>query len=208
MKLNTLQLKRAFGTALFTLLLSVAGVTNVFAQTFTSGNLNFSLNDDGASVTVTGHVDGTAATGELVIPESVELYGTTYPVTAIGYQAFRNCSGLTGSLVIPNSVVTISNYAFYNCYNLTDSLMLGNAVQSIGEQAFYYCRFTGTLIIPESVTYIYSHAFSYCNFTSLHYNATNCSINNTWIYYCFLRGQYDPDRSHTNQRCRATIYHA
>ena len=107
-----LLLKRATRAALLFLLLGVAGLTNVFAQTFTVGNLNYSINDDGATVTVTGHVDGTAATGELVIPESVEMYGTTYPVTTIGNSAFYNCTGLTGSLVIPNSVIAIEYRAF------------------------------------------------------------------------------------------------
>ena len=68
MKVRILQWKRAAIAVLFTLLLSVAGVTNVFAQTFTQGNLNYSINSDGATVTVTGHVDGQNATGELVIP--------------------------------------------------------------------------------------------------------------------------------------------
>lgn len=182
MKVRILHRKRAVFAVLLTLLLSVAGVTNAFAQTFTSGNLNYSLNDDGASVTVTGHVDGTDATGELVIPESVELYGTTYPVTVIGSSAFSGCSGLTGTLVIPNSVIYISNYAFYYCHNMQGSLVLGNGVKTIDNYAFYYCGFTGTLTIPENVTIIRERAFGACyNFTSLIYNAINCSIYDTWL---------------------------
>lgn len=186
MIIKFLHWKRAAFSVLFTLLLSVAGVTNVFAQTFTSGNLNYSLNDDGATVTVTGHVDGTAATGELVIPESVELYGTTYPVTVIGESAFQNCYNLTGDLVIPNSVITIGYRAFYYCSGFTGSLTIGNAVQTISGYAFYYCNFTGTLTIPESVTYISYNVFDYCDFTSLNFNATNCSsISGSWLNNCY-----------------------
>ena len=209
MKRKSLRLKRAVRAALLVLLLSAAGLTNALAQTFTQGNLTYSLNNDGASVTVTGHVDGTAATGELVIPESVELYGTTYPVTVIGSSAFTYCSGLTGDLVIPNSVVTIGSYAFQgcygftgsltlgdavqtisysafsDCYGFTGSLTLGDAVQTIGDHAFRYCYgFTGSLTIPESVNYIGSQAFDYCRgFTTLNYNATNCSVSNNWLLY-------------------------
>ena len=147
MQLKPLRQRWAAFAVLFTLLFSVAGVTNAFAQAFTLGNLNYSLNDDGASVTVTGHVDGTSATGELVIPESVELYGTTYPVTVIGSNAFSECYGLTGSLAIPNSVTTIGSEAFYGCYGFTGSLTLGDAVQSIGNYAFSNCGFTGELTI-------------------------------------------------------------
>ena len=169
-------------TALLVLLLSVAGLTNAVAQTFTQGNLNYTLNDDGASVTVTGHVDGQSATGELVIPESVELYGTTYPVTVIGYEAFYGCSGLTGDLVIPNSVITIGQYAFYYCTGFT-LLTLGDAVESISYEAFYNCyNLTGSLTIPESVTSISNYVFRFCSFTSLNYNAINCSVGGDWIY--------------------------
>ena len=53
-------------------------------------------------------------TGEVVIPESVEYNGNTYPVTSIGYEAFYNCSRLT-SVTIPNSVTSIESSAFYGC---------------------------------------------------------------------------------------------
>lgn len=183
MRAIILHSKRAVLSVLFILLLSALGLTNAMAQTFTFGDLNYSLNDDGASVTVTGHVDGQNATGELVIPESVELYGTSYPVTVIGSSAFYGCSGLTGSLVIPNSVITIGSYAFQYCYGGFTSLTLGNSVQSIGYEAFYYCYgLTGTLTIPESVTSISGYSFYYCSgFTSLNFNATNCSVSDTWL---------------------------
>lgn len=183
MSIKYLHLKKAVLPVLLILLLSAVGMTNAMAQTFTQGNLNYSINSDGATVTVTGHVDGTSATGELVIPESVELYGTTYPVTVIGYEAFYNCSGLTGSLVIPNSVTTIGQRAFCYCTGINGTMTLGDAVRDIGYAAFYYCNFTGTLTVPESVTSIDGNAFYHCyGFTSLNYNAINCSyVNSSWL---------------------------
>lgn len=50
-----------------------------------------------------------AATGEIVIPNSV---------TSIGNRAFYLCSGLT-SITIPNSVISIGSYAFAGCGGLT-----------------------------------------------------------------------------------------
>ena len=158
MKIKILRLKRATRLALLTLLLCVAGLTNAVAQSFTVGNLNYSINDDGASVTVTGHVDGQNASGELVIPESVEQYGITYPVTVIGESAFFDCYRLTGSLVIPNSVVSIGYMSFRNCSG-----------------------FTGSLTIPENVAVIDWCSFGNCGFTTLNYNATDCSVNSDWI---------------------------
>ena len=198
MRIRILQLKKTAFAALFVMLLSVVGVTKGFAQTFTVGNLNYSVNDDGVSVTVTGHVDGQNATGELVIPEVVEYYGNSYPVTKIRESAFSYCPGLTGSLVIPNSVITIEGYAFEYDSGLTGSLTIGNSVQYIGDCSFRGCGFTGSLTISGSVTTIGNDAFQCgftglitipeniqnigrsvfygCNFTTLNYNAINCYI--------------------------------
>ncbi len=198
MRIKTLQMKKTVFAVLVGLLLSVAGVTNAFAQTFTVGNLNYSVNDDGVSVTVTGHVDGTNATGELVIPENVEYYGNSYPVTKIRESAFSYCPGLTGSLVIPNSVITIEQYAFEYDSGLTGSLTIGNSVQYIGNCSFrgcgftgsltisgsvttigsdaFQCGFTGVITIPENIQNIGSSVFYGCNFTTLNYNAINCYV--------------------------------
>ena len=81
------------------------------AQTFTSGNLKYSVNADSVSVTVTGHIYGQNAHGELIIPESVNHEGTDYAVTIIGDSAFYYCKWLTGSLNIPNSVISIGKKA-------------------------------------------------------------------------------------------------
>ena len=197
MKEKLLHRKRAAFTVLFTLLLSVAGVTNVFAQSFTVDNLNYNINDDEASVTVTGYV-GTSTTGDLVIPENVNYYGTTYSVTVIGENAFYDC-GLTGTLTIGNTVHTIGNSAFSEC-SFTGTLTIPNSVTTIGESAFSSCTgFTGVLTIPENVQYIGKYAFSDCvGFTSLYYNAINCYIeveeHSEWYgedeYYWWYEGMW------------------
>ena len=125
--------------------------------------LIYSINDDGVSVTVTGHVDGTAAMGPIIIPETKTIDGITYTVTDIGNWAFSDCSGLTGDLVIPNSVVTIGGRAFMNCTGFTGSLTIGQSVTFIGNAAFSGCSgFTGSLTIPNSVTTISWRAFYSC----------------------------------------------
>ena len=193
--------------ALFVLLLGVVGVTKVMAQDFSVGNLNYTINEDGTTVTLTGHVDGTNATGNLVIPSSVTYYGSAYAVTAIANSAFKDCNSLTGSLVIPNSVNYIGGGAFMGCTGYTGSLNIPNAVTYIGGNAFNGCTgFTGSLNIPNAVTYIGGGAFNGCTgfsgsltigeavsqihgsafantgFTTLNFNAKNCTaFNSSWL---------------------------
>ena len=56
-------------------------------------------------------------TGSIVIPETVDYKGKTYPVTGIGDGAFYFCSGLTG-VTLPSSLTSIGEYAFYGCTGL------------------------------------------------------------------------------------------
>ena len=84
-------------------------------------------------------------------------------MTSIGPDAFFNCSGFTGDLIIPNSVTTIGTQAFYHCSGFTGNLTIGNSVTSIQENAFSGCTgLTGSLTIPNSVTSIGRYAFYNC----------------------------------------------
>lgn len=172
--------------ALFVLLLGVVGVTKVVAQDFSVGNLNYTINEDGSSVTLLGHVNGVDATGNLVIPSNVTYYGSSYAVTAIANSAFRNCKSLVGNLVIPNSVITIGEAAFRDCSGFTGSLTLSANVTSIGHLAFFGCGFTGALTIPESVGWVGGRAFYLNNFTTLNFNAVNCGTYSDWLDYTYL----------------------
>ena len=168
------------------------------AQTFTAGDLNYSVNADGVSVTVTGHaLDYEHANGPLVIPESVNYQGTDYAVTNIGNaaflyyfyltslslpnslvtienSAFAYCSGFTGDLIIPNSVVTIEESAFFTCYSFDGDFVLGNSLTTIGDGAFNSCDgLHGVLNIPSSLESIGTMAFRYCNFSGMTVDPAN-----------------------------------
>ena len=79
------------------LLLEVAGMVKGYAITI--GDLNYSLNDNTLTASVTGHKNGTAANGMLIIPETVSYNGRTYTVTLVGGYAFCSCSNLNVSSI-------------------------------------------------------------------------------------------------------------
>lgn len=142
------------------LFVGIIGTFKLNAQ-FIVGELEYCWNGEG--FTVCGHVDGHNATGELNIPESVTYYdGNNYAVTRIGEGAFNECSGLTGTLIIPNSIIEIEHYAFYGCSGFTGSLAIPSSVISIGFNAYYGCSGLTSVSIPASVTTIYYQSFACC----------------------------------------------
>ena len=117
--------------------------------------------------------------GEITLP----YYLGGYPVTTIGENAFRNCDNLTG-VIIPNSVLNISNCAFAYCDVLVN-ITIPNSVKSIGNQAFVYCQQLSSIVIPDSVTSIGNAAFMSCeNLTSVTLPEGLTKISNSMFSYC------------------------
>ena len=81
--------------------------------------------------------------GEIILPTTVYYNDTPYSVTAVGDNAFNNCRDLSGTLTIPEGIL------------------------SLGSRAFRSCGFTA-LVIPQSLEVIvssdngYGTAFVYC----------------------------------------------
>ena len=120
-----------------------------------SKGLEFTLNDDGKSYSVSGI--GSCTDTNIVIPNTYN----GMPVTSIGDWAFDGCSSLT-SIVIPDSVTSIGNRAFCYCSSLT-SIVIPNSVTSIGWSAFYDCSSLTNIEIPDSVTSIDYATFYDCS---------------------------------------------
>lgn len=73
------------------------------------------------------------------------------------------------SVIIPESVTTISDYSFYNCKDL-ETITIPNTINEIEYSAFSGCSKLKNLSIPGSVTNIGANAFYEC------YNLTEIDI--------------------------------
>lgn len=87
------------------------------------------------------------ASGDYVIPESVEYEGVTYTVTAISGLAFSN-SEIT-SVVIPNTVTLIYGSAFNDCKQLT-SVYIPASVTHIRWNPFEGCISLTSIKVDEA----------------------------------------------------------
>ena len=74
---------------------------------------------------------------------------------------FSNKTGLTGTLIIPDSVITIGERAFTGCNNI-DTLIIGNSVTSVGQYAFNGCTGLDSLVIGNAISTIGQYAFYGC----------------------------------------------
>lgn len=130
---------------------AVAAPTNEIIQ----GNLkytvnNYTVNDDGKSVTVSGTSESTSEKPtQLNIESSISSNGKNYTVTEIGNWAFKEWNTLT-EVTLPHTVEIIGFQAFFNCSNLT-KVIIPEGVRKIGQKAFNGCSQLTSITIPSTI---------------------------------------------------------
>lgn len=72
--------------------------------------------------------------GEVVVPETIVVDGTTYPVTAVASYAFRMCTLLT-RVTLPEGMTRVGDFAFVSCQGMQE-LELPSTLLTIGTGAF------------------------------------------------------------------------
>jgi hypothetical protein len=117
------------------------------------GNLFYT---DSSSTTTTIYDCLTSASGHVEIPQKIG----NRTVTAIGYQAFANCTKIT-SVTFPEGVTGIGEQAFMNCSALT-SVSLPTTLTGISQWAFEKCGALTDINLPEGLTTLGGVAFQYC----------------------------------------------
>lgn len=103
---------------------------------------------------------GTAYTGEIVIPETVEITNRQGEYTVIGVENFQYCISIT-KITLPSTVKEIRGHTFSNCTDLSE-INIPNGLEIIGEYAFASSKLE-EIIIPNSVTKIGQWAFYQCS---------------------------------------------
>lgn len=130
---------------------AVAAPTNEIIQ----GNLkytvnNYTVNDGGESVTVSGTSESTSEKPtHLTIESSISSNGKNYTVTEIGNWAFKEWNTLT-EVTLPHTVEIIGFQAFFNCSNLTN-VTIPEGVRKIGQKAFNGCSQLTSITIPSTI---------------------------------------------------------
>ncbi len=134
------------------LLLVLTCLAQASAYTFEVDGIYY--NKSGTNATVTFRDNSyNSYSGEVIIPDTVTVDGVAYPVTAIGDNAFYNCSELT-AVNIPAGVTSIGGSAFNGCTSLEG------------------------VTIPAGVTSLPNYRYAFGNCTGLkwlEWNAVNCT---------------------------------
>lgn len=115
---------------------------------FTKGDLIYTVNADGQSVTVSGT---SGSPTQLTIESSISDKDKNYTVTKIAMWAFNNARNTLTEVTLPNTVDEIGYQAFFNCSNLT-KVIIPEGVRKIGQAAFYGCSQLTSITIPSTIT--------------------------------------------------------
>lgn len=114
----------------------------------TKGDLIYTVNADGQSVTVSGT---SGSPTQLTIESSISDKNKNYTVTKIAMWAFNNARNTLTEVTLPNTVDEIGYQAFFNCSNLT-KVIIPEGVRKIGQAAFYGCSQLTSITIPSTIT--------------------------------------------------------
>ena len=150
--------------------LACALCASAATATFSKDGIYYQLTtySDGRGVlTVQNNGSFNTYSGVVHIPDSVTYNDVSYPVTGIGYQAFKDCTRLTG-VTIPEGVTMLLNESFAGCTSLT-KITLPSTMYSIYNYAFTGCTsLTSVTCLSET-----ARSFNANNFDETTYaNAT------------------------------------
>lgn len=156
----------------------VDGVCSVCKLLKDSEGLEYTLNHDGVSYTVTGI--GTCDDFEhLIIPSAYK----GLPVTGIGEIAFISMP--FKKVTLSEGIKAIEDFAFSNCRDL-EQIYLPEGLVSIGNTAFVNCRVLKRVVIPNSVIDMGTGVFQECySLEEVVFSDRMTYISDSMFAYCY-----------------------
>ena len=104
-------------------------------------------------------------------------------IDQIGSNSFAKSDSLTGSLIFPNTLISIGDAAFSGCSGFNGNLEIPESVTGIGDAAFYDCESLNKSLIIGTGHNVGSQVFSGCSFTNLTINGFVENINSSDFSY-------------------------
>lgn len=138
------------------MLMLIGSINLATAQDVTVDGIDYTLGDGIATV-----MKGTYS-GNLVIPEYIEVDGAYYDVTAVADRCFRDNHDLESVTFKSESVDFLGVATFENCENLHTIEMPEQSYQ-LGEWSFAGCAKLQTIKIPEGISDIGNSMFKNCS---------------------------------------------
>ena len=156
--------------ALFTVITCLS-FTALSAQAATSGYLTYNIENGEAVIKGCDQ----SATGEIVIPSTLE----GYPVTKIAFPGFISCSYIT-SITLPETITYIEESTFESCdalakvnissikswCNIQFENTWGNPLY-LAKKLYVNGKLLTEIVIPDGITSIGDYAFAGCEMTSI-----------------------------------------
>lgn len=102
------------------------------------------------------------ATAAFAVCRKITTLNIPSSIYRISSQAFENCTGLTGDILIPKTIQEVGNNVFANCSNIDQIIFEENG--DLREIGSFFANNSGikTLTIPHHISHIKSEAFGNC----------------------------------------------
>ncbi|MBD5298294.1 MAG: leucine-rich repeat protein [Bacteroides sp.] len=120
--------------AMLLAMLSCLAASAAVGDTFTSGDLTFTITSESPAEVSVKATDAKTISGDVVIPSTITDNSITYSVTSVDDNAFFSASLIT-SISIPQTVTKIGSYAFQSCTNC-QAINIPDNVTTIGVAAY------------------------------------------------------------------------
>lgn len=137
---------------------TIAGAEKATAEEIAVDGIVYSVNSDGATVTLSSVSDNSIT--DLSVPATVSGNGVSYRVTDIKYRALYN-NKILQSVQLPEGLETIGGEAFKGCTAL-EEVTFSETIQEINYCAFEGCEKLTNVILPDALESLGYHAFKGC----------------------------------------------